>query len=56
MKSQVLAAMTAACLALSTALGPAQQAGVQAAAEREIRRQEAMADYAQKAVNKGRKR
>ena len=53
MKSQVLTAMTAASLALSTALSPAQQAGVQGTAEREIRRQEAMADYAQKAVNNG---
>ena len=53
MKSQVLTAMTAASLALSTAFSPAQQAGVQGTAEREIRRQETMADYAQKAVNKG---
>ena len=53
MKSQVLAAMTAACLSLSTASGPAQQAGIQGAAEREIRRQEGMADYAQKAVDNG---
>ena len=53
MKSQVLAAMTAACLTLSTASGPAQQAGIQGAAEREIRRQEGMADYAQKAVDNG---
>ncbi|HEY5769496.1 MAG TPA: hypothetical protein VIS71_06590, partial [Terrimicrobium sp.] len=53
MKSQVLAAMTAACLTLSTASGPAQRAGIQGAAEREIRRQEGMADYAQKAVDNG---
>jgi general secretion pathway protein D len=53
MKSQVLIVMTAASLALGTALSPAQQAGAQATAEREIRRQEAMADYAQKAVNEG---
>ena len=53
MKSQVLAAMTAACLTLSTASGPAQQAGIQGAAEREIRRQEGMADYAQRAVDNG---
>ena len=53
MKSQVLKAMTAASLALSTALSPAQQAGVQATAEREIRRQEAMVDYAQRAANNG---
>jgi general secretion pathway protein D len=45
--------MTAASLALGTALSPAQQTRVQATAEREIRRQEAMADYAQKAVNNG---
>ena len=30
-----------------------QQAGVQGVAEREIRRQESMADYAEKAINKG---
>ncbi len=53
MKSQALKAMIAASLALSTALSPAQHTGVQATAEREIRRQEAMADYAQNAVNKG---
>jgi general secretion pathway protein D len=53
MKSQVLIAMTAASLALSTAFSPAQQSGVQSTAEREIRRQETMADYAQKAVSKG---
>ena len=53
MKSQVLKVMTAASLALSTALSPAQQAGVQATAEREIRRQEAMVDYAQRAANNG---
>ncbi len=51
MKSQVLIAMAAASLALSTALSPAQQA--QGSAEREIRRQEAMDEWAQKAVNKG---
>jgi general secretion pathway protein D len=51
MKSQVLIALTAASLALSTALSPAQRA--QATAEREIRRQETMGEYAQKAVNKG---
>jgi general secretion pathway protein D len=45
--------MTAASLALSTAFSPAQQSGVQSTAEREIRRQETMADYAQKAVSKG---
>jgi general secretion pathway protein D len=45
--------MTAASLALSTAFSPAQRAGVQGTAEREIRRQETMADYAQNAVNKG---
>jgi general secretion pathway protein D len=45
--------MTAASLALSTAFSPAQRAGVQGTAEREIRRQETMADYAQTAVNKG---
>jgi Flp pilus assembly secretin CpaC/tetratricopeptide (TPR) repeat protein len=53
MKSQVLIAMTAASLALSTAFSPAQQSGIQSTAEREIRRQETMADYAQKAVSKG---
>jgi general secretion pathway protein D len=53
MKSQVLTAMTAASLALGAAVSPAQQAGAQGAAEREIRRQESMADYAQEAVTKG---
>lgn len=53
MKSQVLTAMTAASLALGAAVSLAQQTGVQSTAEREIRRQESMADYAQKAVNKG---
>ncbi len=51
MKLKVVTAVTA--LALSSALGHAQRAGVQAAAEREIRRQEAMTEYAQQAVNKG---
>ena len=53
MKSQVLTAVIAAFLGLGVAVSPAQQARVQSAAEREIRRQESMADYAQKAVNKG---
>ncbi|HET7238799.1 MAG TPA: Amuc_1098 family type IV pilus outer membrane protein [Terrimicrobiaceae bacterium] len=53
MKSQVLTAVIAAFLGLGVAVSPAQQAGVESAAEREIRRQESMADYAQKAVNKG---
>ena len=53
MKSQVLTAIAAAWLALDTVVTFAQPAGVQGAAEREIRRQEAMADYAQKAVDKG---
>ncbi|HEY5777127.1 MAG TPA: Amuc_1098 family type IV pilus outer membrane protein [Terrimicrobiaceae bacterium] len=53
MKSQVLTAMTAASLALGAAVSLAQQTGVQSTAEREIRRQESMSDYAQKAVNKG---
>ncbi len=53
MKSQVLTAMTAASLAFGAVVCPAQQAGLQGAAEREIRRQESMAGYAQKAVNKG---
>ena len=53
MKSQVLTAMTAASLALGATVSLAQQTGVQSTAEREIRRQESMADYAQKAVNKG---
>ncbi len=53
MKSQVLTAVIAAFLGLGVAVSPAQQAGVQSAAEREIRRQESMADYAQTAVNKG---
>jgi general secretion pathway protein D len=53
MKSQVLTAIAAAWLALDTVVTFAQPAGVQGAAEREIRRQEAMADHAQKAVDKG---
>ncbi len=53
MKSQVLTAMTAASLALGATVSLAQQTGVQSTAEREIRRQESMSDYAQKAVNKG---
>ena len=51
MKLKVVTAVTA--LALSSTFGHAQRAGVQAAAEREIRRQEAMTEYAQQAVNKG---
>jgi len=54
MKLPILAITAiAASLAFSLATGSAQQAGVQSAAEREIRRQEAMAGYAQKAVTKG---
>jgi len=53
MKLQLLTAIAAASLALTTAFSHAQQAGVQGSAEREIRRQEAMATYAQKAVAKG---
>ena len=53
MKSQVLTAIAAAWLALDTVVTFAQPAGVQGTAEREIRRQEAMAGYAQKAIDKG---
>ena len=53
MKLPIFTAIAAASLAFSLATASAQQAGVQSAAEREIRRQEAMAVYAQKAVTKG---
>ena len=53
MKSPVLTAMIAASLALGVSGSLAQKVGVQSVAEREIRRQESMSDYAQKAVNKG---
>lgn len=50
MKLQLLTVIAAASMAFSTAFTQAQ---VQGTAEREIRKQESMADYAQKAVNKG---
>ena len=53
MKSPVLTAMIAASLALGVSGSLAQKVGVQSVAEREIRRQESMSDYAEKAVNKG---
>jgi len=53
MKLQILTAVAAASLALGTATSSAQQSGVQSTAEREIRRQEQLKDYAQEAVTKG---
>ena len=50
MKLQLLTVIAAASMAFSTAFTQAQ---VQGTAEREIRKQESMSDYAQKAVNKG---
>jgi len=52
MKLQILTAVAAASLALSTATSPA-QAGVQGLAEREIRRQEQLKNYAEEAIAKG---
>lgn len=53
MKLQIVTAIAAASLALSTAFSQAQQQGVQRIAESEIRRQESMANYAKEAVAKG---
>jgi general secretion pathway protein D len=53
MKSPLLTAMIAACVAVGVSASLGQQIGVQSVAEREIRRQESMADYAEKAINKG---
>lgn len=50
MKLQLLTVIAAASMAFSTAFTQAQ---VQSTAEREIRKQESLAEYAQKAVNKG---
>lgn len=55
MKLQILTAVAATSLALGTATSVAQQSGVQSTAEREIRRQEQLKDYAQEAVAKGAK-
>ncbi|MBN8709147.1 MAG: hypothetical protein BGO12_07795 [Verrucomicrobia bacterium 61-8] len=52
MKLQILTAVAAASLALSTATSPA-QTGVQGLAEREIRRQEQLKNYAEEAIAKG---
>ncbi len=52
MKLQILTAVAAASLALSTATSPA-QTGVQGLAEREIRRQEQLKNYAEDAIAKG---
>ncbi len=53
MKSPVLTATIAAFVAVGVSASFGQQARVQGVAEREIRRQESMADYAEKAINKG---
>ena len=53
MKSPVLTAMIAASVAVGVSASLGQQVGVQSLAEREIRRQESMAGYAEKAINKG---
>jgi len=53
MKSSVLTAMIAAFVAVGVSASFGQQARVQGVAEREIRRQESMVDYAEKATNKG---
>lgn len=53
MKLPILTVIATAALTLCPRISSAQQSGVQGAAEREIRRQESMADYAQKAVTKG---
>jgi len=53
MKLQAVTAVAVASLAFSAAVSPAQQVSAQSAAEREIRKQEQMSAYAQKAVNKG---
>ncbi len=53
MKLPILTAIAAASLALSLSPGLSQQSGAQSAAEREIRRQEEMKGYAEKAVVKG---
>ena len=53
MKLPILTVIATAALTLCPRISSAQQSGVQSAAEREIRRQESMADYAQKAVAKG---
>lgn len=52
MKLQILTAVAAASLALSTATSLA-QTGVQGVAEREIRRQEQLKNYAEEAIAKG---
>ena len=53
MKSLLLTAMIAASVAVGVSASLGQQTRVQGVAEREIRRQESMADYAEKAINKG---
>ena len=53
MKSSVPTAMIAAFVAVGVSASFGQQARVQGVAEREIRRQENMVDYAEKATNKG---
>ena len=53
MKSPLLTAMIAASVAIGVSASLGQEGRVQGVAEREIRRQESMADYAEKAINKG---
>ncbi|MFZ4681650.1 MAG: Amuc_1098 family type IV pilus outer membrane protein [Terrimicrobiaceae bacterium] len=53
MKLPILTVTATVVLTFCPGISSAQQSGVQSAAEREIRRQESMADYAQKAVTKG---
>ncbi|HEY6676626.1 MAG TPA: Amuc_1098 family type IV pilus outer membrane protein [Terrimicrobium sp.] len=53
MKSPLLTAMIAASVAVGVSASLGQQTRVQGVAEREIRRQESMTGYAEKAINKG---
>ena len=53
MKSPVLTAMIAASVAVGVSASLGQQARLQGVAEREIRRQESMSNYAETAINKG---
>jgi general secretion pathway protein D len=53
MKSPVLTAIIAASMAVGVSASLGQRARVESVAEREIRRQESMVNYAEKAINKG---
>ena len=53
MKLQILSVVASGSLLLGAPLALAQQSGVQGTAEREIHRQQSMANYAQQQVNKG---